>query len=346
MSDQDLPREVARAKWIDGLSWSEITDKFKGGRETLRSAARRYKAEHPDEFTREAPVVTESVGVTADRQALDPEAVYQRACQAWKQTSTLMEIRTKQALVFDHGPVCLVESADWHLGDQGVDYPRLKRELEIIADTPGMFLITAGDLLNQFIIGKLKDARYGSPLSIPDEWALAKFFLSIPRKKHLLSISGNHDNWLELLVGVSYFREVLKDINPKVIYDADEALVDVTVGDWTVPVKVRHKWRGTSIYNPTHGIERAAKWDQDFLIGMGAHTHASGITRGFNDAGVTGMAMMAGAYKRVDPYARREGFAKPNQSTAVSVVIDPRHRSLTGFDNLEAAADYMDAIYE
>jgi len=159
-------------------------------------------------------------------------------------------------------------------------------------------------------------------------------------------LMGNHDNWLEALVGVSYFERELQDLKPSVIFDANDAIIQVQVGDWELPVRIRHQWRGTSIYNPTHGIERAAKWDHDFLIGMGAHTHACGVVREFNIDGVTGMAMMAGTYKREDDYARRSGLPRQNNSTSVAVVINDERRSLTGFGDLQTCADYMEAIYE
>jgi hypothetical protein len=78
---------------------------------------------------------------------------------------------------------------------------------------------------------------------------------------------------------------------------------------------------------------------------MGAHTHVSGLTRAFNVEGRTGVAMLAGSYKRYDTYANDLGLPAPNQSTAVTVIIDDEDRSLTGFDNLDTAARYMDAMY-
>jgi len=227
-----------------------------------------------------------------------------------------------------------------------VDYPRLDDELHIIADTPGMFAFGVGDMLDQMIVGRLLDARKNERLNIQDEWVLLRRELAIIAPKLLLMVLGNHDNWLEALTGISYFERELADLQPTVLYDTDDARIVVTVGEWEVPVRVRHKWRGNSIYNPTHGIERAAKWDHDFLVGMGAHTHESGIARGFNIDGETGMALMAGTYKRDDTYARQMGFAQPNASTSVAVVIDERNHSLTGFDDLQTCADYLEALYE
>jgi len=353
VSDQaDLGRVAARLVWAcesndwQRITWTEAEKALGLARLEFRGKARAYKARFPDEFKRPAPQVTASDGVTPGSWMPDPDEVFGRACWEWERTKQLVDIRANQRLVFDHGPIALVETADWHLGGSGVDYPRLDKELRIIADTPGMFAIGAGDLLNQMIVGRLLDARKNDRLAIRDEWALLRRELVIIAPKLLAVVMGNHDNWLEALAGVSYFERELQELQPSVIYDADDALIQVQVGKWEVPVRIRHKWLGNSIYNPTHGIERASRQDHNFLIGMGAHTHACGVVRGFPTDGITGMAMMAGSYKRHDAYARKHGFALPNQSTSVAVVINDQRRSLTGFGDLQTCADYMDAIYE
>ena len=349
--EEGLIPDLCKRKWpVDGTppaTWAELEEELGVDRVEFRSQMRRYKAKHTEDFRREAPVVVEVEGVRPETALPDPEETYRRACNEWQRTAKLIEARERQSIRFDHGPVCLVEMADLHLGDPDVNYPRLRDEAEIVAETPGMYLIGAGDWLSQLIVGRLKDERTGHRLSIPDEWALVRLILSIVQEKLLVMVLGNHDNWLEMLTGVSYFQRELTQLAPRVLYDTDEALLTVTVAGWELPVKVRHKWRGHSQWNTTHAIEKAAKWDGDFVIGLGAHTHTGGVTRAFNVFGVTGMAMMAGTYKvpGAAGFARREGFARPNDSTAVACVIDPETQSLTGFTNLEAASNYMRTMY-
>ena len=348
----DLGQRAARLVWAceangwERVTWTEAAKALRLDRVKFRSAARAYKARNPDEFKRAAPVLTATEGVTPESTLPDPDEVFERACNEWDRTKRLTELRARQRLEFDHGPIALVNTADWHLGGAGVDYPRLDAELRIIADTPGMYAIGAGDLLNQMIVGRLLDARKNDRLSIRDEWALLRRELAIIAPKLLAVVSGNHDNWAEALTGISYFERELHDWQPRALFDTDDARIVVQVGSWEVPVRIRHQWQGSSIYNPTHGIERAVKWDHDFLIGMGAHTHVSGLAREFSVDGITGMALMAGAYKRVDAYARKGGFPHPNNSTSVAVVINDHRHSLTGYGDLQTCADYMEEMYE
>lgn len=353
MTDQaDLGRIAARLVWAcesnswQRITWTEAEKQLDLARVKFRTKARVYKKHHPDEFRRPAPQLTQSNGATPGMEMPDPEETFERACYEWERTQALVELRAQQRLAFDHGPIALVETADWHLGGSGVDYPRLDRELRIIADTPGMFAIGAGDLVNQMIVGNLVWTRFNDRLAIRDEWVLLLRELEIIAPKLLAVVMGNHGNWVEELTGASYLERELQALKPSIIYDRHDAIIQIQVGDWEIPLRIRHKWRGTSIYNATHGIERAAKWDHNFVIGMGAHTHVSGLTRDFSIDGITGIAMIAGSYKRNDEYARKGGFPYPNNSTSVAVVIDERERSLTGFNNLQTCADYMDAIYE
>jgi len=275
----------------------------------------------------------------------DEDEVYERALKEWERTRELEKRRANQSLEFSHGPVALVSVADLHLGGSGVDYPRLFAEAELIASTPGMFLVLVGDLVDSFIVGRLVQHRLGTRLNITDEWALLRRYLRIVGLKVRASIGGNHDYWHTMLSGIDYLREVLARVAPDAIYDQDDARITVKVGSAEWPGRIRHKWAGNSIYNETHGPERAAKWDQDFVWSIGAHTHRGGVARSFNHAGRSGWAMMCGSYKRVDKFARQQGFPKPNNSAAVALVFDEETGSMTGFDNLQMCAKFMRELY-
>jgi hypothetical protein len=291
------------------------------------------------------PDLIAAQGIRADDEYPDPDEVYARACAQWRGAQALQRRRATQKLIFDRGPVALAFTGDQHLGGRGVNVPRCFAEAELIARTPGMWAVTVGDILDNFIWASLLGLRLETEFTIPDEWALVRRYLAILGPRLVLSVGGNHDAWTRRLAGVDYFREALAEVNPDCIYDADDARIQLMVGEIPFHGRIRHKWKGHSIYNPSHGIERAAKWDQDFQWGVGAHTHASGVVRSFNNGGVNGMAAMVGSYKRVDHYARRLGFPKSNQSCAVVIVFDDETRSMTGFDNLHLAANFMRRLY-
>lgn len=276
---------------------------------------------------------------------MDEDRILENAIAQWRETEQKIIRRATQSISFDSGPICFAFAADLHLGDHGTNYPRVFDEADIIAKTPGMFVVTVGDMVNNFVIGKLRQARDESRIAISDEWVLTRRYLNSIAPKWLAAVAGNHDNWTNLLAGIDYFRDVAASIKPNLIYDSDDARIMVKVADVEYPIRIRHQWRGSSIYNPTHGIERAFTADHDFTLGVGAHTHVSGVARSFNASGENGLAVLCGSYKRFDMYAHRLGFPKPNRSTAVAVIFEPYAKTMIGCDNLEAAARIMRGYY-
>lgn len=336
MTDTD-PSGEEIALLRENNSWTNVFGMFPTiPPQTLRSRERRWKAKQPPECI--------AVGVQAS-ETLDEDEVYERACARWQEAQDLEKRKAEQRLEFSHGPACLVFLADLHFGGFGVDYPRAFSEASIIRDTPGMYACFVGDAVNNFIAGKLLAKNLTGELPIDEGWILFKRWLGVIGPKLRLVVSGNHENWTRQLAGIDHMRDVTASVAPGAIYDRDDCRIKLKVGETIWPGRIRHKWMGKSIYSPTHGIERAAKWDHDFLWGVGAHNHSSGCARGFNVGGRSGMAVMCGTYKRIDDFAARLGFPKPNDSVAVALVFDEDTDSITGFESLPFAAAFMREMY-
>lgn len=281
-------------------------------------------------------------GVTADEQLPNPKEVLQRASKRFAAIKTLMDRRAKQVIRFDRGPVGIVFVADNHIGNEGVDYDRMFNEAEIIASTPNLYVMQVGDLIDNFIVGKLMKVRMHTTISIPEEWALAKWYLDLLGPRLLGVCGGNHDAWTSAMSGIDVLRSTVASIRPGLLYNPDELQVTVDVAGKQWPILVRHKWQYNSVLNPTHGIERAFERNQakPFLLGVGAHTHVSGLVRQFNAGGRTGTAVLCGSYKIYDNYAQQLGAPTPNGSTAVTIIFHPDH-GLVGYDNLTLASEVL-----
>lgn len=281
--------------------------------------------------------------------ALDPRLeaqreaeIVERARQAWLENKRIEQIRQDQYIVFKCTPACLVFFADQHCGGEGVNYPRMYDEAQLAADMPGTLIGLVGDAVDQFIIGRLRQvALHESRIKPWEEWYLIKHYLDIVAGKLALAVPGNHPNWFEVLTGVPYFRRVMSAFNPSTLYHSHEinAVVRVPGASWKM--KVRHRWRGRSIYNHTHGIERGAKWDGGFDLGVGAHNHDGAYCRDINVGGKPGLAAMCGTYKEVDSYAQDLGFPRNNGLTGVAVIFNGKTGRMLGTTDLEWAAAYM-----
>lgn len=278
-------------------------------------------------------------GVTAC-EPLDENEIYQRAVREWHKTERLYHRQSTQTIEFKQSPIALAFIGDLHLGSSGTDYERVFREATIVAKTPHMYTILCGDLLDNFIVPKLMAARMNSRIAIEEEWALVHRYLKLLAPKLLASISGNHENWQWVLTGIHYFASVLREVSRSCLFDTDDALIDLAVGKAIYPLRIRHHWRNQSKYNLTHGIEDLSRFDHNFLIGVGAHTHASGVIRGFNAQGGNGAAVMCGSYKIHDPFARARGFPKHNTSTAMTLILFDDGTKIA-CESLERAAETM-----
>lgn len=270
----------------------------------------------------------------------DPAAVWAKAEAIWQKQKTEAERRQSQTIRFAHGPACLVFMADLHLGGQGVDYPRIKREAELARDIPNCGIWLAGDVIDSFIWAWCAGIRHHTEITIPEEYVLAKTVLDIVGPRLVASVGGNHCAWGQKASGYNILRDMTARVRPDVLYDTDDCLATVEVGGSSTRVRVRHKWRGSSIYNSTHGQERAARWDEDADIYVGAHTHTEGAARSFSVGGAKKLAIQLGAYKRIDDYARVNGFPYPDGATAVAVIIDEKGRRVA-VEYLELAAEMM-----
>lgn len=280
------------------------------------------------------------VGVTADYQTFDPRDVLAQMIAEYDRLKAKQQSAAQNAITFEQSPVCLVFVADAHLGNAGVNARRLFDEAKTVIETPGMYLVTAGDMIDNMILPKLMHARFVGEVEPAKEWALLKLYLDYVAPKLVCSVGGNHEAWTNILTGVSFFLETVQRIKPQVLYDNADVRFNLCVGSAAFPIRVRHKWRFTSKYNATHGIEDMSRFDADFMVGVGAHTHASGLVRTFNNHGHAGLAVLCGTYKDLDDYAHVSGFAKPNQSTAIAVIFRD-NGTMTGYDNLNEAAEIM-----
>jgi hypothetical protein len=305
-------------------SWQEIYDQFPHiPRNQVRKIYYRESRKRSDPALAVPIPSVKVVGVAPEEPEIDEEEVWSRAVNKSRRRRQREEKRNGQSISFSHGPICLVWMADTHLGNTGVDYDRLTEDVDTIVSTPGMYVCVLGDLLDNFIMGRLKDIRLGAEFSISEEWVLARRVLRRLAPKLLLSVSGNHDLWTYALTGIDYLRDVHALLNPGIVYAKYDTTVALSVGDRSYTMRARHKWKGYSQYNDTHGIEWAAKFDKGrhFDIGIGAHIHKGALYRQFVNGGVTGHAIMCGSYKVYDDYPEMIGLPEANEAAAVAMSL-------------------------
>lgn len=247
-------------------------------------------------------------------------------------------LRKQHQHLYLPGPAaCLVVLSDQHFGAPGTDVTRAFAEAERVLDTPHTYVLLGGDLVDNMIVGKLLGKQMFTNTTQAEAWALAREYVHGFGHRVVGAVSGNHTKWTLSMIGLDIDRAICPE---GALYDTDDLLVTVHVGATDVLLRLRHKWPGNSMYNPTHAMERAARFDNsDPDVYIGGHVHKGAMAREFTLAGRRKLAMLAGTYKAIDDYARTEGFPASDGSTAAALVID--HHGWWGTGNLDAALAYM-----
>lgn len=277
-------------------------------------------------------------GPTPSDLAPDPELAFRLALAAQRQREALQDKRRRARISFPPEPVALVFLSDLHFGSPGTDYRAAREDAELIARTPGMWAIFHGDGIDNFVASTLAHARRGAPVTLAQEWALLRGWLEWLGGKLLATVSGNHDAWTQKLAGVDYLQNLLP---PHVLYDPAELVLTLEVGRARWRVLIRHKTRYNSIYNALHGIKQTVRLGQhDADIAVAGHVHRGAVYEPWYMHGKRRLAILTGAYKVDDDYAREEGFLGGGKGTAVAVVFWPDGR-MQPFDDLRVAAEFM-----
>jgi len=231
------------------------------------------------------------------------------------------------------GPYALMFFGDPHLDDDGCDLGLFKRHAELAARTPALYAVNIGDATNNWS-GRLAALWAQQGTSAEEARIIVKHYLADSGIPWFLWLHGNHDLWPGP-VG----REVFEHHKPHFVELADwQAKVTlVSPGGHELRLWAAHNFKGTSIYNNLHGLERAAQMSDWAHLYVAGHHHDCGLRQGEN-AGrrfVYNLMRVRG-YKFMDAHAETHGFPEYQFGSAGVAVIDPDG------DKLNAVTCFMD----
>ena len=288
-----------------------------------------------------APGTPDVNGATAETN-FDPEQAIEEQHRRFRDKHRRAQKKKRQTIRFDTGPVMLAMIGDQHIGNGGTNVKRIFEEQKTILQTPGAYVWQMGDVVDNFIVGRLKEQNMKPSAPIWEQWQLAQEYMDRWDDRMVAFVGGNHGAWTMSETQIDYRRDICPD---GVLYDGDDIRATVTVGSAEYEIWARHKWRGHSIYNPTHGQERAMRFaDPDPDIFVGAHTHEGSMFREVIHEGRRKAAVQIGTYKLHDDHAREQGYPESDGSTACTLILHD-DGSFHGMADLDAAKRYMQAIY-
>jgi hypothetical protein len=232
-------------------------------------------------------------------------------------------------------PVALAFSGDWHFGNRGTDYRALYSDIEVLSETPGVYVIGMGDYIDNYKVGmgKVTAGMYDAVLPSPeDQERGAQALLNQLAPKLLAATLGCHLDWEKQTNGTDPLRRMLKDIQNEL--GARPAnmgyggVIRIHLAGQTYSGLARHKY-GNSAGTNSMGQQRKATTDYpvsglwDF-IALG-HLH-------FNDlqkrslAGRDQVWVRSGSYKVLDSYGQRIGGLMGEPGVPILILLPNEHR--------------------
>lgn len=238
------------------------------------------------------------------------------------------------------GPIGILFFGDPHVDDDGTDIELLEKHTDLVRNTEGLFAANVGDTTNNWV-GRLARLYAEQSTSAVEAWAMCEWFVN--RCEWLFMIAGNHDLW-------SGSGDPLKWISRQAgaLYKPSEARIELSFPGTkrTAVINARHDFPGHSMWNPAHGVGRAAQMGcRDDILVCG-HRHVSGYMPIKDpNSGRISHCLQVASYKVYDRYAMERGFRDQNINPATMVVINPAASRETGFIqvffDIDNGVDYL-----
>jgi len=284
----------------------------------------------------DTPIIT---GVSTQLEDIEFEELVAIGAKAFKTAKEHHDAKNSQHIYLGEKPTGIAFLSDLHLGNAGTDYEAILQDTNLIVNTPGMYAAFHGDGIDNWIVGKLQALQRGQAGNFQFEINIFRSWLRKIHQKLLLVVAGNHDNWTKKISGLDLIPELLGDTH--VLYDPYETRVTLFCGPAAWDVLVRHQWKYSSVFNPTHGIEVGHdRMSNPFDIGVGGHTHIGTLMRPFFRHGREKLAILTGAYKRFDSYSKELGYAETVTTGCGAVIFHPDGR-IWYSSSLKTACEYL-----
>lgn len=238
-------------------------------------------------------------------------------------------------------PMALCWFGDPHIDDNGCDWPTLKRHIEVVKSTPGMYACNLGDSTNNWVgnLGRLYAAQDTSKRTAIRllEWLFAEM-------PWFLVIAGNHDLWSGDDTPLAWLQNRIG------AYSEWSARFRIAFPNGqTFDVNASHDHPGHSQDNPLHGqmkakIRHPLAQDADLIVAGHKHTAAIACNEDIRRDRPTWYVRARG-YKTADHYARNLGYPEQKHGQSVVSVINPASKNPMGlcqcFLDPAEAADYL-----
>lgn len=240
--------------------------------------------------------------------------------------------------VKEEKPYGVLWFGDPHIDNGGCNWPLLDRHLAV-ARQPGIYGGNIGDTTDNWPwTGRLAKLWADSEVSSKTAKRMAEWLMFDAGVKWIVWLIGNHDAWNG---GDEFYKKMGASHVPVLDWRAQFRLIHNNGS--STKIDAAHGRKGNSIYNPSHGTLRDAKFGEEADLFVTGHIHSFKLDH-FEIAErskTTWLAQCRG-YKFHDHYAWVNGFAEYQNGASILTVIDPETgRIPICFADPEEGAEYL-----
>lgn len=272
---------------------------------------------------------------------LDAETLLRRRSEQFARLKAAEESRKLIPVrLRDDRPFGVALFGDPHVDDNGTDIDLLRRHVQVVQQTEGLYAGNVGDYSNNWV-GRLARLYGEQSTSAAEAWVLVEWLIrALP---WMFLVAGNHDLWSGSGDPIKWMAKAAK-----AQYYANGMRLGLTTPKGRViRINARHDFTGHSQWNTTHGPAKAAQmgWRDHVLIC--GHKHTSGYQMVKDpSSGLISHALRVGSYKTFDKYAAEKGLPNQTVSPCVMLVVQPSAaddspKLITVFHDLEMGAEFL-----
>lgn len=301
-------------------------------------AEKMLKEVERDSYKDDSPIVS---GITADESVDFESEILPYLMKIGAKAEIKNDVERSQVIDMGYKPFAIAMLSDVH-GGAKADYKAIQDDLSTISSTKRMYAIAAGDICDNFIIGKLQSVQKFQSTTIDMEQRFLRWFFEKLKGSLVAVCSGNHDDWTKKISAIDPAKEILKGVD--VLFGSSQIKFDLKWGNNTHKYLVRHKFKHSSIFNPTHGMEVFwERGDNEFDVAISGHTHIATLCRPFIKHDKERFAILLGTYKLRDEFGRECGFADTHSDSrgCGAMCYNPETGQVFWTRDLKTASDLL-----
>jgi len=251
------------------------------------------------------------------------------------------EVRIKTDLPY----ILLVGSGDWHLGSEHTDYNLFQKHMELIKETPGVYMVVVGDEKDNFVNPKLKAGLFEGVLNPQQQSDMALGVLMDMDEKTLARVGGNHDGWTWFQSGINVENYWQNGMQSPLMRNGGFMHLKLNKQEY-----VGFLHHGISIFNssfnPNHASKRAFEFMGPYDFMFSGHVHVAETAHSYrwtDEFAKDYVQVRTGTYKTDDQYARSKQLGR-GQPPGACILFDTSDKRMIPFLKLEDGIEALKAM--